>query len=92
MIVDRFKSHAIGSHTLDQPVSSSVIIDLPSAVPSMNRLLDIGLCQMPLVQSKYRVRRPDELFDGHVADILCISTKTAKCRIADLLLGGLRSP
>jgi hypothetical protein len=69
MIVDRFKSRAIGGCALDQPVSLSVI-DLPFAMPSANRLLDIGLREMPLVKSKYRVRCPDESFDGHEADIL----------------------
>jgi hypothetical protein len=77
MIVDRFKSHTIGSHALDQPVSPSVIIDLPSAVPSANRLLYIGLRQMPLVQAKYRVRGPGESLDGHEADILRPSTEGA---------------
>jgi hypothetical protein len=50
---------------------------LPSAVPSANRLLYIGLRQMPLVQAKYRVRGPDESLDGHEADILRPSTEGA---------------
>jgi hypothetical protein len=69
VIIDRFKSHAVGSHALDQPVGLP-IVDLPSTVPVANRLLHIGLGQMPLVQPKYRVRTPNESFNSHVAKIL----------------------
>jgi hypothetical protein len=54
----------------DQPISLSVIVDLPSAVPTADRLLDIRPRQMPLIQTKDRVRCPDKSVDGHETAIL----------------------
>lgn len=77
MIIDRFKSHTVGSHALDQPIGLPIVY-LPSTVPVANRLLHIGLGQMPLVQPKYRVRTPNESLDSHVAKILRLFQDAAR--------------